>query len=56
MTLDKQELYNLIQIVGSHPTPQGVASQKGQIKIALIGKLSKMLDNFEATTHEKQGK
>lgn len=56
MTLTKEELHNLIQIVGSHPTPQGVGSQEGQIKIALISKLSKMIDEVEPKTLQNKPK
>ena len=42
--LDKQELQNLIQIVSTHPTPSGVGSQEGNVKILLINKLSQMND------------
>jgi len=43
--LTKEELQNLIQIVSTHPTPAGVGSQEGQIKIQLINKLSSMISS-----------
>ncbi|MHC4269149.1 MAG: hypothetical protein ACYSTS_11875 [Planctomycetota bacterium] len=42
--LTKTELGNIINLISSHPTPQGVGSQEGQVKIQLVNKLSKMLD------------
>ena len=43
----EQELQNLIAIVSTHPTPEGVGSQQGQIKIQLINKLSLILKNIQ---------
>ncbi len=41
--LTKEELQSLINIVGSHPTSTGIASQEGQLKAQLINKLSQMI-------------
>lgn len=41
--LTKQELQNLVNLVSTHPTPAGVGSQEGQLKIKLINKLSQMI-------------
>ena len=40
--LTKMELQNVINLVRTHPTPTGVGSQEGQVKIGLINKLSQM--------------
>jgi len=45
--LTEQELQNLIALVSTHPTIEGVGSQAGQVKIQLINKLSKMLDELK---------
>ena len=43
----EQELQNLIVIVSTHTTPEGVGSQVGQVKVQLISKLSKMVDELK---------
>ena len=43
----EQELQNLIAIVSTHPTLEGVGSQVGQVKVQLISKLSKMVDELK---------
>ena len=43
----EQVLRNLIAIVSTHPTPEGVGSQVGQVKVQLISKLSKMVDELK---------
>lgn len=43
--LTQQEMRALIQIVATHPTPQGVGSDEGRLKGRLINKLKSMLDN-----------
>jgi len=43
----EQELQNLIVIVSTHPTLEGVGSQVGQVKVQLISKLSKMVDELK---------
>lgn len=42
MQLSKTDIENLISIVASHPTPQGVGSSEGQEKIRLINLLEKL--------------
>ena len=42
----KEELQNLIAIVSTHPTPSGVGSQEGQVKIQLNDKLSQEVDKL----------
>ena len=49
----EQELQNLIAIVSTHPTPEGVGSQVGQVKVQLISKLSKMVDELKKPVKEK---
>ena len=43
VSLTREELQNLINVVSSHPTPSGVGGQEGQEKIRLINKLTQML-------------
>lgn len=45
--LTATELQNLIVIVGTHPTPEGVSSQAGQVKASLIYKLQSELKEKE---------
>ncbi len=45
--LTKEELQNLINIVSTHPTPAGVGSQEGQVKIQLVNTLSKMINEVK---------
>ncbi len=45
--LTATELQNLIVIVGTHPTPEGVSSQAGQVKASLIHKLQSELKEKE---------
>jgi len=52
----EQELQNLIVIVSTHPTPEGVGSQQGQIKIALVNKLSKMIEESKSLEKKKEVK
>ena len=47
--LTKQELQNLINLVATHPTPGGVGSQDGNIKIQLVNKLSRMIEGGKET-------
>ena len=49
----EQELQNLIAIVSTHPTPEGVGSQVGQIKVQLINKLSQMIDELKKLSLQK---
>lgn len=49
--LTPDELSNLIYIVSTHPTPEGVGSPAGITKLELINKLREMLKN--ASTEEK---
>ncbi len=42
--LTAEELQNIISIVSTHPTPLGVGSQEGQVKIQLVNKLSQMIN------------
>jgi len=42
--LTENEIKNLIAIIGTHPTPTGVTSQEGQLKVDLINKLQLMLN------------
>lgn len=41
--LEKEDIQNLITIVGTHPNPTGIASQEGQVKAQLLNKLNQML-------------
>ena len=50
----EQDLQNLIAIVSTHPTPEGVGSQQGQIKIALVNKLSKMIEEPKSLEKKKE--
>ena len=48
----KEELQNLIAIVSTHPTPEGVGSAVAQVKIQLVNKLSKMMDEMNKPKEE----
>lgn len=37
------ELENIRRIIGTHPTPEGVASPQGQTKLNLIHKITNIL-------------
>ncbi|MBI5954457.1 MAG: hypothetical protein HY865_22600 [Chloroflexi bacterium] len=52
----KTELQNLIAIVSTHPTPEGVGSPEGQVKVQLISKLSRMVVGFDKTEKIKEVK
>lgn len=42
--LTKEELQNLINMVATHPTPEGIGSAQADVKRQLINKLSQMID------------
>ena len=50
--LTKVELQHLVNIVSTHPTPTGVGSQEGKVKIGLVNKLSQMIDGFNDVKKE----
>lgn len=45
--LEKQELQNLIAIISTHPTPEGVGSPQGQVKLSLINKIGIMIEELD---------
>jgi hypothetical protein len=50
--LQKEEIQNLIAIVATHPTPQGVGSPEGEVKTQLIIKLKTMLIEMNKSEEE----
>jgi hypothetical protein len=46
MEFSQVELQNLLALISTHPTPEGVGSPQGQVKIQLVNKLSKMLEEM----------
>lgn len=54
--LTKEDYTNLLIIVSTHPTPEGVGSQNGQAEITLMGKLQLLLQPEEVTPDSKKTK